>query len=125
MADYGVIGSALYTLLDSATTLPVFYGVAPQGSVPPYIVFNRQSGVDEYTFTSHGIDAKYLVKVVTLEPWPTGAERTYDAIHTAVQDKGTVSAGQLLRLRRANTIEYRDAKDAWHVGGLYDVEVWG
>lgn len=124
-ADYGVLGSALYTVLDAATALPVYYGVAPQGTIPPYVIFNRQGATDEYTFNSHGVNATYLVKVVTLDSWPTGAERTYDAIHTAIQDKGTVSAGQLLRLRRASTLEFMDSKSAWHVGGLYDVEVWG
>ncbi len=125
MADYGAIGSALYTLLDAATALNVYYGVAPQGSVPPYVVFNRQTARDEYTFSGHGVNASYLVKVVTLETWPTGAERTYDALHNAVQD-GTVSVSgyTLLRLRRTSTVEFQDNKDAWHVGGLYAVEVW-
>jgi hypothetical protein len=125
MADFSALGSALYSLLDSATALPVYYAIAPQGTPPPYVVFNRQGGRDEYTFTGHGVDAKYLIKVVTLDPWPTSAERTYDAIHTAVQNGGSVSGYQLLRMRRANTVEFRDDKNAWHVGGLYDVEVWG
>ena len=123
--DYSVIGSALNTLLDASSTLPVYYALAPQGSVPPYIVFNRQSGADEYTFTSHGVATTYLIKVVTLDTWPTGAERTYDALHGTIQDRGSVSSGQLLRMRRASTFEFRDDKAAWHVGGLYDVEVWG
>lgn len=126
MADFSALGSALYSLLDGATTLPVYYGVAPQGTPPPYVIFSRQSARHEYTFDGHGVDAKYLVKVVTLDPWPTSAQRTYDALHSQVQDGGggTVAGYQLLRLRRASTVEFRDDKQAWHVGGVYDVEVW-
>lgn len=125
MGDFSVVGSALNSLIDSATTLPVFYARAPQGTVPPYVIFNRQGARDEYTFDGTGVNASYLIKVVTLDTWPTGAQRTYDALHASIQDRGSVSGGyQLLRMRRSSTIEFQDDKNAWHVGGLYDVEIW-
>jgi hypothetical protein len=126
MGDFGALGSALYTLVDGATTLPVHYALAPQGQPQPYVIVQRQDGRDEHTFTSKGLTADYVVKVVAKDQWPTAAQRTYDAIHNQIEGGGTVAVSgyNLLRFERQTTIEYQDPGQFWHVGGLYRVEVW-
>lgn len=126
MGDLGAVGSALYTLVDGATTLPAYYGLAPQGQPHPYVIVQRQTGRDEHTFTGRGVAAEYVVKVVTRDTWPTGAQRAYDGIHGQIEGGGTVAVSgfHLLRFERQSTIEYQDPGQFWHVGGLYRVEVW-
>lgn len=124
MADLTVLGSAIYSTLDSATTLAVYQAIAPQGTATPYVIFNRQDARDEYTFNSHGIAADYLVKVVDNGTWPTPAQRAYDAIHATINDATPTYSGMAaLRFRRDALIEFRDNAGYWHVGGIYRVEV--
>ena len=123
--DFGALGSALYTLLDNASTAPVYNLVAPQGTAWPYVIFQRQDAQDEYTFNSTGIGADYVVKVVGKDLHPTGLERMYDGIHAYLAVTGmTVSGYTLLRMERQASIEYRDPDMFWHVGGLYRIEIW-
>lgn len=124
--DFGALGSALYQLVDGATSLPVYYAMAPQNTPTPYVILQRQAGRDDHTFTSKGIATDYVVKVVGREQWPTGLQRQYDAIHGQVEGGGTVAVNgyNLLRFERQVTIEYQDPGQFWHVGGLYRVEVW-
>lgn len=124
--SFTALGSALYQLVDSATTIPVYYALAPQGTVPPYVILQRQEGRDERTFTGTGVSADYVVKVVSREQWPTPAQKVYDAIHGQIEGGGTVAVSgyNLLRFQRQATIEYQDPGQFWHVGGLYRLEVW-
>ncbi len=123
--DFGALGSALYTLLDNASTAPVYNLVAPQGTVWPYVVFQRQDAQDEHTFDSAGVNADYVVKVVGKDQFPTALERMYDGIHAVIDGAGMPVTGyNLLRMERQTTIEYRDTDMFWHVGGLYRVEIW-
>lgn len=124
MADFGAIGSAFYSLLVAATALPVHQQLAPQGTKPPYVIFQRQAAVDEYTFTDKAVSADYLVRVVSNRTWPSEAQQAYDTLHMGIQD-GVLSATgyNVLRMRRRSTVEYRDADGYWHVGGLYRIDV--
>lgn len=126
MVDFGALGSALYSLIEGATSLPVFYAKARQGQQPPYVIYQRQDGRDEHTFNSQGVNADYVVKVVSRDTWPTGGQRAYDGIHAQIEGGGTivVNGYTLLRMERRATIEYQDPGEFWHVGGLYRVEVW-
>ncbi len=125
-SSFSALGSALYMLVDAATTTPVYYGLAPQGQPQPYVIVQRQEGRDEHTFSSQGVSADYVVKVVSREASPTPAQRQYDAIHAQIEGGGTVTVSgyNLLRFERQATIEYQDPGQFWHVGGLYRVEVW-
>lgn len=125
MADYLALGSALYTALDTASTVNVYYALAPQGSATPYCIFQRQTGVHEYTFgTSETVSTDYVVKVVSNRTWAGEAQTIYDGIHTTFNDSVlTVTGYQALRCRRNATIEYRDPDGFWHVGGIYRVDV--
>lgn len=122
--DYGALGSAMYRLVDSATTLPVYGERAPQGTVTPYVIFTLQDLQDQRTFTSHGITADYVVKVVSSDYWPGSALAQYDAIHAAIENGGSISGYTLTRMERQSSIMYREPAGFWHVGGLYQVEGW-
>ena len=63
--DFTAMSSALYSVLNAAATVDVYYALAPQGSTPPYTIFQRSAAVDDYTFTSSGVSADYIVKVIS------------------------------------------------------------
>lgn len=122
--DLAIMGSAIYSTIDTATALGVYQAIAPQGSATPYVVFNRQDARDEYTFTSHGINADYMIKVVDNGTWSTPAQRAYDALHDSIQDAIPSYTGKAsLRFRRSSVFEMRDSSGYWHVGGIYRIEV--
>lgn len=126
MSDFAAIGSALYTALGgTAATPPVYYGLAAQGGTPPYVLFSRQTALDEYSFgTATGVSADYLIKAVSNRQWPAQAQAVYSSAHASVQDNlGSVSGYKTLRCRRMTTVEYRDSEGFWHVGGVYRVEI--
>ena len=122
--DYGALGSAIYTLVDGVTSLPVYGERAPQGTVPQYVIFTLQDLQDEHTFNSHGITADYVIKVVSSHYWPGSAIAQYDAIHNAIENGGSIAGYQLLRMQRQSSILYQEPAGFWHVGGLYQVEGW-
>ena len=125
MGDFVAIGSALYKACDTSSTVPVYYGIAPQGSACPFIVINRQAAIDMYDFTDSMLSADYQVKVVSDRQWPTEAATLYDALHTGIQGTAlTITGYSALRCERESTIEYRDGGGYWHVGGLYRIDVY-
>lgn len=122
MSDFVTIGSALYAAC--GTALPVYYGLAPQGSATPYVVINRQAAIDEYTWSSAIVSADYQVQVVSDRTWPTQAATAYDALHDVINGTAlTLASGTALRCERTSTLEYRDPDGFWHVGGLYRIDV--
>jgi hypothetical protein len=125
MSDFTAIGSALYAACDNSSTVPVYYGLAPQGSACPYIIINRQAAIDTYDFSNRGLSADYQVKVISDHAWPTEAATLYDALHTGIQGTAlTITGYSALRCERGSTIEYRDGGGFWHVGGLYRIDVY-
>lgn len=128
--SYLAIGSALNTLLDASTNLNVYNERAPQGSVTPYVIFNRQDARDSYTFgRKASIDADYVVKVVSSDYGPTGAQVAYESLHGSIQFGGTVTVNgyTLTHFERQATIQYQEPVATggfWHVGGIYRIQVW-
>jgi len=124
--DLTAFGSAIYTALGgTAANPPIYYALAPQGGTPPYIIVQRMSGEDEYTFSSSGVNAEYMVKAVSNRIWPTEAWNAYGSVHTTFQNAALSMTGfTLLRCERSRTIEYQDPGKFWHVGGIYRVEAW-
>ena len=124
--DFTALGSALYAALGGTAAVPaVYYGLAPQGGTPPYVIIQRQAAVDEYTFTSQGISADYVIKVVSNRHWPGEAWQAYGTVHATIQAAALTIAGYTpLRFERRSTVEYIDPGRFWHVGGIYRVEAW-
>lgn len=122
--DFTAMSSALYSVLNAAATVDVYYALAPQGSTPPYTIFQRSAAVDDYTFTSAGVSADYIVKVVSNRNWPGEAMEVYGHIHSAMDDATlTISGYSHLRCRRDSSLEFRDDEGFWHVGGIYSVDI--
>lgn len=123
--DFAAIGSALYSTLNgNVGGLSVYYGLAPQGSTPPYVAMNRQSSVDEYTWDAHFSMPDYTVKVVSNRRWPSEAIFAYGTVHDTLQGASLSATGfDALRCERRSTIEYQDSDGFWHVGGVYRIEV--
>ena len=83
------------------------------------------SGSDEYTFTSGGVGADYMVKVISNRQWPGEAYAAYGSVHAVLQGKQLSMTGYTaLRCERRTTIEYQDNDRFWHVGGIYRIEAW-
>lgn len=124
--DFTAFASAVYTALGgTAANPPAYYAIAPQGSTPPYTVFQRMSASDEYTFDSSGVGADYMVKVISNRQWPGEAYNTYGTVHTAIQNAAlSISGYTALRCERRTTIEFQDNDKFWHVGGIYRIEAW-
>jgi len=125
MGDFVALGSALYKACDNASTVPVYYGLAPQAGTPPYIIINRQAAIDEYDFTGSSLSTDYQVKVVSDRQWPEQAATLYDALHAGIQGTVlTITGYNSMRCEREATIEYRDTAGFWHVGGLYRIDIY-
>jgi hypothetical protein len=125
MGDLASLGSAFYNLVNTASgTVPAYYALAPQGSTRPYVIVQRQSAVDKYTFDSRGIEAIYQVRAVSDKQWPAQAQTVFDATHSGVQGGTMTVAGfTAILCRRESTFEYRETDGFWNVGGLYRVWV--
>lgn len=124
MSDTVLLGSAVVNAVASATSVPAYYGLVPQGSAFPAITVNRQDAFDEYTFDSHTVNADYLVKALSNRNYPYEAAAIYDTVHSGINNKQLVVTGfQALRFLRTTTVEYRDTEGYWHVGGIYRVVV--
>lgn len=126
MGSLAALGSAVYRLVDGATTTPVYYALAPQGTAHPFVMVQRQDAQDQHTFTGTGLTAEYVVKAVSRDQWPTAALGIYEGVHAGIEGGGTVtvSGQRLLRFERQTVVEYRDPDGYWHVGGIYRVEIW-
>lgn len=124
--DFTAFGSAIYNQLGgTAANPPVYYGLAPQGGTPPYIIVNRLDGDDEYTFNSSGVNTRYTVKAVSNRIWPNEAWNAYGSVHPTLQNAAlTITGFTSLRCQRVSTIEYQDPGRYWHIGGIYRIEAW-
>lgn len=122
---FTAFASALYGYIDNASTANIYYGLAPQGTQPPYIIIQRVTSDDEYTFTSQGVDTQYSVKAVSNRNYPMQATTLYESIHSILQNANlTISGYSLLRCERSSEFDYQDKDQFWHVGGIYSIQAW-
>lgn len=127
VTEWQALGSAIYSRLSSATgsgTVQVFQDLAPEPTLPPYLVFSRMVGTDERSFNTKHISSHYLVKVISNQPWATEAERTY-AIYEPYMDDAplSITGYTLIRCRRISTVHYQDSDRFWHCGAEFLIEV--
>src|SRR5210317_2039147 len=107
--DFTALGSAIYTVLNAAATVNIYYALAPQGGTPPYAIFQRSAAADNYHFASGGVNADYVLKVISNRNWPSEAQEIYGHLHDAFDDSAlSVSGYTYLRCRRDSSLEFRD-----------------
>jgi len=119
------MGKALFNHLDTNSSMDVYYQKAKQSVKPPFCVITFISATDDYTFNSSGMNADYMIKVVSDKLFPDTAIEDYGAIHTLLQDASiAVENSVLLRIRRESLIQFQDPQDFWNVGGIYNLDIW-
>ena len=125
------LDTAVYSALNIATITNaalggVFNTHAPQGTEPPYVVFQAMSKIDDYfAYTGRGAEAIYMVKAVARSPWPKEAGDIDTKIDAAMQNASlSITDHSLIECRRESDIylvEDLDGVIYQHIGGLYRV----
>ena len=125
------LDTAIYSVLNveavtNEATGGVFNSLAPQGTEPPYIVFQAMSKVDDYfAYTGRGGSAVYMVKAIDRSPWPKGAGDIDTQIDSVMQDASlSITGHALLTCRRESDIYLIDDQAGvtyQHIGGLYRI----
>ena len=125
------LDTAVYSTLNIATITNaalggVFNTHAPQGTEPPYVVFQAMSKIDDYfAYTGRGAEAIYMVKAVARSPWPKEAGDIDTKIDAAMQNASlSITDHSLIECRRESDIylvEDLDGVIYQHIGGLYRV----
>lgn len=115
-------GSALYSYLNTNSTVDIYYQKV-QNATPPYCLVTLVSGNDDYTFDSEGFSADYIIKIVSNRQFPLEAIELYGDIHELVQDANLGLPG-IIKIRRESIINFEDDNNYQHVGGLYRLETW-
>jgi len=125
------LDTAVYDILNVAAvtneaTGGVFNGVAPQGTEPPFVVFQAMSKTDDYfAYTGRGGAAIYMVKAIDRSPWPKAAGDIDTQIDSVMQDASlSITGHALLSCRREEDIylvEDLAGVIYQHIGGLYRI----
>ncbi|MFH0980643.1 MAG: hypothetical protein V2A79_03780 [Planctomycetota bacterium] len=131
------VDKALYAALTGDGTLTgklssaaaVYRRVAPPGAVCPYVMFAKQTGSDDYTFSQRAKSSMpYLVKAVDKSLSADNANDIADRIDVLLTDVAlTVTGKTLMYLRRETHVEYDEHAAGGvvyqHVGGIFRIEV--
>ena len=125
------LDTAIYSVLNveavtNEATGGVFNGLAPQGTEPPFVVFQAMSKVDDYfSYTGRGGAAVYLVKAIDRSIWPKGAGDIDTQIDSVMQDVSlSITGYSLLMCRRESDlylVEDQAGMVYQHIGGLYRI----
>lgn len=127
----GRLGTVLYSYRGGGTAMisgsvGVYNTLAVQQTTTPYLVFQLQSGIDDYAFGDKREESlDYVVKAVSVRSYPSHeANPIYETAHDALQDAPISVAGYgVMRVRRTSRVRYRDSQGYWHVGGLYRIDL--
>lgn len=117
------------TLAAAIPGIGSYSAVAPEGTIPPFIVFSQQAPTDLMTVGQARIWASfvYLVKVSAPVTSYTPLKTTADAIDAALHGaSGTVADGAILdctRDRPFAMVEETGGVQWRHLGGLYRMKV--
>lgn len=123
---------ALYTCLAGDDDLQgllsgptaIFHAKAPQGTEPPYVIFNLMSGTEVWTFGDSHERAIWLVKGVCRDGSATAAEEIDARCRELLNRTRLAVAGGTLTILRESVVSYGEDRDGetWpHRGSLYRV----
>lgn len=131
-ALYGRLGTVQYTYPTGSGTamysgsVNVYNTLANQQAPTPYLIFQLQSGVDDYAFAGDREESfDYVVKAVSIKSYASQeANPIFAAADAALQDAPLSVAGySVLRVRRTSRVRYRDAQGFWHVGAIFRIDI--
>lgn len=120
-------GDATLTAIIGATS--VFDTLAPQNEDPPYVIFQKQSGVPSYTLSERIWDDQlYAVKAVADGASAAQAGTIHARIDALLTDQPlTVSGHTNHLLRRRRDIDYTETLPGGnrvrHMGAVYEVVI--
>jgi hypothetical protein len=106
----------------------IFYEVAPEGALFPYVIFQKQAGTPRYAMQTNAGTAAFDNEVWTIKGVDEGnTADTADAISSRLSDlltdgTITISGRTQLYLRRESDIDYAEVRDGVtyrHSGSLY------
>ena len=126
------LDTAIFNTLNVASVVNeatggVFNSLAPQGTTPPFVVFQAMSKVDDYwSFSSgRGGSAVYMVKAISRSPWPKEAGDIDTQIDSVMQDASlSITGHSLIMCRRESDlylVEDQGGTIFNHIGGLYRI----
>ena len=125
------LDTAIYSVLNveavtNEATGGVFNGIAPQGTEPPFVVFQAMSKVDDYfSYTGRGGAAIYMIKAIDRSIWPKTAGDIDTQIDSVMQDASLSITGHALLMCRRESDIYLAEDQAGvvyqHIGGLYRI----
>lgn len=128
MVDPYAVGSALFNKVKQSGTIATYFQKAPQSATTPYTLVYFMTANDDYSFGSDGLNADYVVKVVTSQDkqsHPELALALYSSVHSSLQDSNfTIPGYTVIRIRRESILTYEDQSHFWNVGGLYNLDIW-
>lgn len=125
MNDHLLVGSACYNHIRTNGTVTTYFHKAPQNASVPYCLVYFMTANDDYTFSDQGLNADYIVKVISNKNHPEEAIRLYGDIHELFQNADLQIPGyDVIRVRRESLLNYEDQSHFWNVGGLYNIDVW-
>lgn len=131
-AIYGRLGTVQYTYPTGSGTaqysgsVGVFNTLSIQQTATPYVIFQLQSGIDDYSFAGDREESfDYVVKAVSVKNSPSQeANPIFATADAALQDAPLSVAGySVMRVRRTSRIRYRDGSGYWHVGGIFRIDI--
>lgn len=123
--------ATLVALIGGASAARIYFGMAPENAVMPYVLFNLQASSDVQGFCLPRVAARltFQVKVVCDGPPTTGVRTIADRVDLVLGQAVTqVSESYVFSGRRTQAIEYVERKPDssgyfTHTGGLYGLLV--
>lgn len=122
------IASATTGTLGNLGVTAAAKNIAPAGTAAPYIIFQKMSGIDDWTFNDlTSRDLVYMIKVVASGNSALGAGKALARIAVLLNDGSlSISGFTLLRSRQESDIDYSETSSGityHHIGGLFRISI--
>ena len=123
--DKAIFEKLNVSAVTNVATGGVYNTLAPKPATAPYVIFQAMSKLDEHSFNGRFVNAVYMVKAVSRNPWPKEAMDVDTQIDTALEDASLSITGYAHLLCRRESDIYLVEEEAgviWHhIGGLYRI----
>lgn len=115
------LGSAIYARLAPPLGSALYDSLAPQGTQPPYTLWQVLTTADEYAWQAGDTEElEVQIRSVSNRRWPGEARQVYGTAHAYMQRAPlNVTGFSVLHCERASKFSYQDSERFWHVGGVY------